>query len=249
MTNVPRSLISAHRNPAETRARLLSLCDESEIQSVLDLLSFIQNPRLADMRVLELACGVGPVTLPMAAAGHRVLATDNREDVLGLFSGRMDGLRHTQPDVAARIEVCRADMTDFLFHEHFKAVCIPAGAITALDPEQRRNTIRLATAHLALGGRLILSAEHVRPEAPASTTFTTRPGITLTERIDHARHRRRITLAQGDQTRISERFLVAPHDLMRDFEDAGVTLDYRHFIPDTRRPHHTNIVFGTVKLH
>lgn len=246
MTRMTLPLSPIRRTDA--RPPLLSLCDETEIQSVLDLLSFIEEPELAGLRVLELACGAGTVTLPMAAAGHRVLATDSRAEVLDLLTTRIDDLRPTRPDVASRVETCRADMTDFLFEERFKAVCIPAGAITALDPEQRRETIRLATAHLAPGGRLILSAEHVRPEAPASATFTARPGITLTERIDHARRRRRVTLARGQETRTSDLFLVTPHDLLHDFKDAGVTVDYRHFIPDARRPHHTNIVFGTVKL-
>ncbi|WP_136192122.1 MULTISPECIES: class I SAM-dependent methyltransferase [Actinomyces] len=246
MTKHPLSLSQAHNN--STRPPLPSMCDETEIQSVLDLLSFIQEPELAGLRVLELACGTGPVTMPMAASGHRVLATDSRPEVLGLLTSRLDNLRPTHPDVASRVDVRAADMTDFLFEERFKAVCISAGAITVLNTEQRRETIRLATAHLAPGGRLILSAEHVRPEAPARATFTARPGITLTERIDHARRRRRVTLTRGKETRTSDLFLVTPHDLLHDFEDAGVTVDYRHFIPDARRPHHTNIVFGTVKL-
>ncbi|MDO4900371.1 bifunctional 2-polyprenyl-6-hydroxyphenol methylase/3-demethylubiquinol 3-O-methyltransferase UbiG [Actinomyces sp.] len=228
---------------------LLSLCDEPEIQSVLDLLSFIQNPRLADLRVLELSCGAGPVTLPVAAAGHRILATDSRSESIDVLNARISDLRSARPAIAARIETQRLDMTDFQFTEKFKAVCIPSGAITALPPEQRRETIHRATTHLIPGGRLILSAEHVRPEAPANATFTARPGITLTERIDHARRRRRVTLTRGQETRTRDLFLVTPHDLLRDFEEAGVTVDYRHFIPDARRPHHTNIVFGTVKLH
>ncbi|WP_158247611.1 class I SAM-dependent methyltransferase [Actinomyces qiguomingii] len=244
--------MSLSLNPSRRHAASpasLSLCDEPEIQSVLDLLSFIQNPRLADLRVLELSCAAGPVTLPIAAAGHRVLATDPRTDSLDLLDARIEDLRNVRPQIAARIQTHLADMTNFHFTEKFKAVCIPSGAITVLSPEQRRETIRLATAHLIPGGRLILSAEHVRPEAPANATFTARPGITLTERIDHARRRRRVTLTRGKLTRTSELFLVTPHDLLRDFEEAGVTVDYRHFIPDARRPHHTNIVFGTVKLH
>ncbi|NDR54781.1 class I SAM-dependent methyltransferase [Actinomyces sp. 565] len=247
MTALP--LTDDRTRHSDARTPLLSLCDETEIQSVLDLLSFIQEPELAELRVLELACGAGPVTLPMAAAGHRVLATDSQQEPLDLLSARLHDLQPTRANLASRVEVRQADMTDFLFDEPFKAVCISAGSITALGPDQRRATIRLAAAHLAPGGRLILSAEHVRPEAPAHATFTARPGITLTERIDHAHRRRQVTLARGKETRTSDLFLVTPHDLLQDFAEAGVTVDYRHFIPDARRPHHTNIVFGTVKLH
>ncbi|MDU0348401.1 class I SAM-dependent methyltransferase [Actinomyces sp. MRS3W] len=247
MISTAFSATPAHNNHPGIPSSPLTLCDDREIQSVLDLLTFIQEPELTDLRVLELACGLGPVTLPMAAAGHRILATDLHVDTLGMLSTRLDGLCPIRPDIADRVEIGQADMTDFHLEERFKAVCIPDGAITTLDPEQRRQAIHLAVAHLAPGGRLILSAEHVRPEAPSQASFTARPGIVLTEQIDHSHHRRRVTLTRGQETRTSDLFLVTPQDLLRDFEDCGMTVDYRHFIPDARRPHHTNIVFGTLK--
>ena len=70
-----------HRGTGARRHHLLSLRDRTEVSTVLDLLDSLgADPLgvsdLAERRVLELACGSGRLTLPIASAGHRVLATD-----------------------------------------------------------------------------------------------------------------------------------------------------------------------------
>ena len=63
--------------------------DDTEIASILDFLEILPDQALAGLRVLELACGSGRVTVPMAAAGHRVLATDLSINVLSLLAERL----------------------------------------------------------------------------------------------------------------------------------------------------------------
>ena len=70
--------------------------DNTEITSILGFLDTLPDPALAGLRVLELACGSGRTTVPMAAAGHRVLATDISIDVLNLLADRLKERRAIQ---------------------------------------------------------------------------------------------------------------------------------------------------------
>ena len=64
------------------------------MSTVLDLLDSLgADPLgvsdLAERRVLELACGSGRLTLPIASAGHRVLATDVEPEVLAYLGSQL----------------------------------------------------------------------------------------------------------------------------------------------------------------
>ena len=178
--------------------------DNTEITSILGFLDTLPDPALAGLRVLELACGSGRTTVPMAAAGHRVLATDISIDVLNLLADRLKERRAIQSGAADRIELRQADMvsfnrlmdamgrqTAFNIKELFKAVCLPMASISLLNPEQRRAAIRCMTAHMAIGGTLITSIDHVLPEAAETSTIQLQPDTYLTEEINQVSRRRR----------------------------------------------------------
>ena len=83
-----------HRGTGARRHHLLSLRDRTEVSTVLDLLDSLGAdplgvPDLAERRVLELACGSGRLTLPIASAGHRVLATDVEPEVLAYLGSQL----------------------------------------------------------------------------------------------------------------------------------------------------------------
>ena len=83
-----------HRGTGARRHHLLSLRDRTEVSTVLDLLDSLgADPLgvsdLAERRVLELACGSGRLTLPIASAGHRVLATDVEPEVLAYLGSQL----------------------------------------------------------------------------------------------------------------------------------------------------------------
>ena len=57
---------SLYRGVGAQRYHDLSRQDDTEIVSVLSFLEILPDQALAGLRVLELACGSGRVTLPMA---------------------------------------------------------------------------------------------------------------------------------------------------------------------------------------
>lgn len=174
--------------------------DNTEITSILGFLDTLPDPALAGLRVLELACGSGRTTVPMAAAGHRVLATDISIDVLNLLADRLKERRAIQSGAADRIELRQADMVSFNIKELFKAVCLPMASISLLNPEQRRAAIRCMTAHMAIGGTLITSIDHVLPEAAETSTIQLQPDTYLTEEINQVSRRRRTICAAATRS-------------------------------------------------
>lgn len=220
--------------------------DDTEIASILDFLEILPDQALAGLRVLELACGSGRVTVPMAAAGHRVLATDLSIDVLSLLAERLTERRVIQLGIADRVEIRQADMVSFDIKESFKAVCLPMASITLLNPEQRGATIRCAADHMAIGGALIASIDQILPAAAATSTIRLRPDTYLTEEIDHAGRRRRTILRCRDKEYISEHYLVTPEDLVNDLKEASLFLAAQCSTPDPVRPHHISVILGAV---
>ncbi|RJF43798.1 class I SAM-dependent methyltransferase [Actinomyces sp. 2119] len=242
-TSVP----SLYTGTGAHRYHRLSLNDDAEIAVVLDLLRSLPDSTLADLRVLELACGSGRVTLPMATAGHRVLATDLSDDMLGLLRKRLSEPRLTPADVAERIEIRNMDMTTFNLAESFKAVCLPTASVALLSPEQRRRTIHHAASHLPAGGVLVISTENVLPEAEASTTIRLQPGVTITEEIDHEARRRRTTVRWEKEEYVTDLYLVTPRELTEDCRDAGLRIAAQHASPDPTLAHHVDVLLGAVK--
>ena len=220
--------------------------DDTEIASILDFLEILPDQALAGLRVLELACGSGRVTVPMAAAGHRVLATDLSIDVLSLLAERLTERQAIQSGIAGRVEIQQADMVSFDIKELFKAVCLPMASISLLNPEQRRAAIRCMTAHMAIGGTLITSIDHVLPEAAETSTIQLQPDTYLTEEIDQVGRRRRTILRCRDQEHVSEHHLVTPEDLVNDLKGAGLFLAAQRSTPDPVLPHHISVTLGAV---
>ena len=93
--------------------------------------------------VLELACGTGRVTAPLAAAGHEVVGVDLDPVMLG-------AARAKYPDLPL---VC-ADMRRFTLHRRFPLVVIAYNGLQLLDPVGREQCLTCVREHLTPGGVL-----------------------------------------------------------------------------------------------
>lgn len=229
------------------RYHAMTLQDDTEIPGILELLDQLTEPRLAHLRVLELACGSGRITLPMAQAGHRVLATDLSADMLAILSDRLstDALQA----VAGQVELRLADMTTFAADEKFKAVCLATASITLLDPDQQHRTLENAVSHLAAGGILIVSTDFITVKERTINTVTLAPGVTLTEDVDPAGGRRRTTLTWGEESYESHLHLVPPAHLNAELARLGLRTVFQQSVASPSLPHHSNVLIGAVLRH
>lgn len=225
------------------RYHALSAHDDAEIALILETLANRLSPDLAELRILELACGSGRVTLPMATAGHRVLATDLSPDMLEVLRScitEQDSTTKTPGDLVGRIEVQQANMSSFSFTERFKAVCLPTASITQLDADQRRGALECSARSLAPGGLLIISTDDITGDL--TTTIEIQPGISLTEELNQTQGRRRSILRWGEESYVSELHLVSSSWISNACSELGLTVVEHHSTPDQAMPDHTGVL-------
>ena len=110
-----------------------------------------------DARVLELGCGTGRVSIPLARVYGFLHGLDLSEAMLDLCRAKIDesGL---DPD---RIVVEHADITDYDLGSAFDLIIAPFRVIQNLETdEQLAGLFRCIRAHLAPDGRCILNVFH-----------------------------------------------------------------------------------------
>jgi len=102
-------------------------------------------------RVLELGCGTGRVTIPIAQAGIEVVGLDSAPAMLEVA-------RHKAAAARINVQWVTADMTGFSLKQHFGLIIIPFRSFLHLltDAEQLA-CLRCVYEHLSLGGRFALN--------------------------------------------------------------------------------------------
>lgn len=104
------------------------------------------------LRTLEVTCGTGRVTIPMARAGIRMVGLDNSPAMLDVARRNSEGLD---------IEWVEGDMRSFDLDERFGLVTIPVGSFQLmLTVDDQLDALRCIHRHLPPGGRLVFEVEN-----------------------------------------------------------------------------------------
>jgi SAM-dependent methyltransferase len=115
-----------------------------EVEFYLEL---AQEAKERGLRTLELTCGTGRVTVPLAKAGIPILGVDISPDMLARARAKSDGIDN--------VEWREGDMRSFDLGEQFGLVMIPVGSFQLLlDTQDQLDCLRCIKQHLAPGGRL-----------------------------------------------------------------------------------------------
>ena len=130
-----------------------------------DLPFWIDQAKRYGDPVLELACGTGRVTIPLAQEGFRVTGIDRAE-------GMLREARRKSVERNADVEWVRADIRDFCLNKTFSLIILPANTLIHLlhlsDLEACLTSVR---AHLAPEGRFIVDVF-----VPKAELLVNRPG-------------------------------------------------------------------------
>jgi SAM-dependent methyltransferase len=100
--------------------------------------------------VLELACGSGRLTIPLAESGIRITGLDISETMLNLAT-----LKASERGV--KLSLIREDVRSFNLGKSFKLIFIPAQSLTHLyKREEIENCFSRVRHHLAADGRFLI---------------------------------------------------------------------------------------------
>jgi SAM-dependent methyltransferase len=146
--------------------------DPRPIQSA-DIGFFVNRCSRAQERALELACGTGRLTIPIAKSGIRIDGLDRSEAMLNLFAGK---LRDLPPEVSARIRIQQGNMASFCLPARFDVIFIPFRSFQLLTTrEEQLSCLRCARAHLRTTGQFIIAV--FRPSEKLDQTWIAPPAI------------------------------------------------------------------------
>ena len=130
-----------------------------------DLDFYLKQAKAAGGPVLELACGTGRLTLPLARAGLAITGLDLSQPMLEVA-------REKAALENLNIEWVRADMRDFSLGRKFSLILLPYNSLEHLhDAASLRALFAQVRAHLASGGRFILDVH-----MPSLSLLNRKPG-------------------------------------------------------------------------
>lgn len=119
-----------------------------------DIPFYVREAAQSGGPVLELGCGTGRVTLPIARSGVDVVGLDNSEGMLEQARGKARLLE----DGHGGIDLRSGDMRDFSLGRTFPLVIIPfRGFLALLSVEDQVRCLAGIREHLEPGGRLIFN--------------------------------------------------------------------------------------------
>ena len=83
--------------------------------------------------ILELACGTGRITIPLAKAGHKIWGIEYSESMMKQFNIKMEQLPRA---VVERIHLLHGDMSHFSLSRKFQSILLPCRSFQLLLEEE-----------------------------------------------------------------------------------------------------------------
>ena len=120
-----------------------------------DIEFYVEEAVKCGSTVLELACGTGRITFPIAEAGVEVVGVELSPDMLAVAERKVKTI---PADIARKITLVQGDMRDFQLDRKFDLVLIPFRAfICLMTVEDQKQALQNVMKHLSPNGRLILN--------------------------------------------------------------------------------------------
>jgi ubiquinone/menaquinone biosynthesis C-methylase UbiE len=142
---------------------------------------WVARAREAGGPVLELACGTGRITWPIARAGVDIVGLDINPAMLRAAEAKR---AHESPDTRERVRLVHGDMADFSLDATFALAIIPFRAFQLLlTSEDQRRSLASIRRHLRPSGRLVIDL--FDPRLDSLLPERTEPGMPPRPTVTH----------------------------------------------------------------
>ncbi len=146
-----RHQLEGFRDPRATVARFYDL----DREPLADLPFYVSRLPSGKTRVLELGCGTGRITLPLAERCAFLHGIDHSEAMLEICRGNLQ----RAPALAGRVAVDPGDITAFDLGATFDLIIAPYRVLQNLETDEEvAGLFQCVRTHLAPGGTCILNA-------------------------------------------------------------------------------------------
>jgi len=127
--------------------------DTREVTKV-DIPFYLERAAKIGAPILELACGTGRITIPLAKAGHETWAVELSETMIRQFKKKLKDL---PKETAGRIHLLHGDMTNFSIPRQFPLILLPCRSFQLLlDEELEHACLQNIHRHLSADGTFII---------------------------------------------------------------------------------------------
>ncbi len=119
-----------------------------------DLPLYLDHASRIESPVLEVGAGSGRLTVPLARAGHEIVAVDISPSMLRLLGARLE---NEDTNVRGRVRIVEADICDLDLSARYDLILVPYYTFNYLLTRQRQRTALCRLRHhLASSGRLLV---------------------------------------------------------------------------------------------
>ena len=120
-----------------------------------DIDFYIDYADILDGKVLELGCGTGRITIPIARTGHKIWGLDVSEPMLDVFREKAKKENKITND---NLNISTGDMRNFYLDEKFKLIFIPFRTFQSLITEEgQQSCLKCCYDHLTDDGFFIVN--------------------------------------------------------------------------------------------
>ena len=120
----------------------------------IDIPFYLEQAAKIKGNILELACGTGRITIPLAKAGYEIWGIELSEPMIRQFKNKIKDLPQ---DIAQRIHLLHGDMSSFSLDRKFPLILLPSRSFQLLlDRELEDKCLKNCYAHLAENGYFII---------------------------------------------------------------------------------------------
>jgi SAM-dependent methyltransferase len=209
-----------------------------------DLPFYLDFARSLQTPILELGAGSGRLTLPLAEAGHSVIAVDVSPSMLARLQSR---LTNAPPQIKQRVQVIESDLCDVDLATAFDLIVVPFYTFNyLLTPQSQNQALKRIADHLTPKGcatiDLFLPLKHIR-QCPGEPVLKVdrveeatgnrirgwnRYEMDTERRIETRVHRFEITPPGGEvyeREFTTRRRYFIPEELESFFANAGLTVE------------------------
>jgi ubiquinone/menaquinone biosynthesis C-methylase UbiE len=118
---------------------------------VKDISFYVKEAKKAKGKVLEIACGTGRLTIPIAKAGVDITGLDYSKDMLAVLRKKIKGMKN-------KPKIKYGDMRTFKLKDRFNLIFVPFNSFLYLKTqEDQLKALKNFKKHLKKGGKLIVN--------------------------------------------------------------------------------------------
>jgi SAM-dependent methyltransferase len=188
---------------------------------------YVAEAQKAGSPVLEIGCGTGRITFPVAQRGIVVTGLDLSPSMLEVAQRKLANL---EPEIQQRVTIVWGDMRDFALDQRFNLIMIPYRAFLYMyTPEDQRQALTCIHNHLADEGRLIFNIFDPRLDIIASHFGSLGSAVKMQNEFVHPTSGRRVVVLDTRQYD-PEKQMIAQYFIFDEMDEDGLVVS-RHYVP------------------